>query len=273
MTVTFYATVDADSIRPYMPDVPILLPASSFARKGLRPLRLPAHLTAERAADSGGFVATLTWGDYTYTPAEYVAWLRTWQPTWAATMDYCCEPELGALDVQHRQDRTTEQAWRFWLDYRGEPWAWVPTVQGWTVAQYRAHARDLRPVVRAMQQHYGTASAFRVGIGTLCRRAGVGLIRDVVQAVREELPGVPLHLWGVKLTLLKQGVPPDVVSVDSAAYKGLDQARSLGAWKAHGLTQREYVYKVALPAYRERIRQALETSRTLPLLCQTGVAA
>lgn len=270
--VVFYATIDSDSIRPYMPDVPILLPASSFARKGLRPPVLPPR-TSEVAIDCGGFVATLKWGDYRYTPDEYVAFCAGCAPTWAATMDYCCEPEVVGREglVLERQDRTTEQAWRFWLAYRDRPWVWVPTVQGWEVEDYRRHARDLQPLVRAMRAHYGDGSAFRVGIGTLCRRASVGMIRDVVQAVREELPGVGLHLWGVKLALLKTGAPPDVVSVDSAAWNGMFGS-DLHRRRDSGLTQRRYAYDVALPDYLRKVAAALDATRTLPMFCWRGAA-
>jgi hypothetical protein len=69
--MTFYATIDAGSIRSYMPNVPYLLPASSWARFNLRRPNLPAHVT-HVAADSGGFVATFrNHGVYTYTPQQY----------------------------------------------------------------------------------------------------------------------------------------------------------------------------------------------------------
>lgn len=273
--VVFYATIDVDSVRPYIPAVPVLLPASSFARKGLKPPALPEHVT-ERAVDCGGFVATLRWGDYRYTPDEYVAWCRSVRPSWAATMDYCCEPEvLGAEGlVLHRQDRTTEMAWRFWVGYRDEPWAWVPTVQGWAVDDYRRHARDLAPLVRAMSAHYG-GSAFRVGVGTLCRRASVGMIRDVVCAVREELPGIGLHLWGVKLGLFRSagGVPPGVVSVDSAAWSGPMGKRNRDDYEASGLTQRRWNYERSLPAYRDKIAAALAGTIQRPLFASLGGAS
>lgn len=259
---TFYATIDSDSIRDYMPAVPVMVPVSSFARKGLKPLTLPEQIT-EVSVDPGGFVATFRWGDYRYTPEQYVAFCdaMTPVPTWAATMDYCCEPEVLGKEgiVLERQDRTTEQAWRFWLTYRDRPWPWVPTVQGWTVADYSRHARDLQPLVRAMRGHYGEESAFRVGVGTLCRRASIGMIRDVVAAVRDELPGVPLHLWGVKLTLLQTGLPPGVVSVDSAAWNGFF-GRDLEKRRRSSLTQREYSYRVALPGYLGKVERALETA-------------
>src|SRR5919198_5756842 len=74
--MTFYATIDADSIRSYMPAVPYLLPASSWARYQLRPVRLPRRLR-HVAADCGGFVATRIWGDYRFNPTQYVSWLHT----------------------------------------------------------------------------------------------------------------------------------------------------------------------------------------------------
>jgi hypothetical protein len=254
-----------------------MLPASSFARKGLRPPSLPPGFEdVDVAVDCGGFVATRVWGNYRFTAAQYVEFCRGVRPRWAATMDYCCEDEitLGKPGlVLERQDRTTEQAWRFWLTYRDEPWVWVPTVQGWTVDQYREHARDLKPLVRAMASHYGAGSAFRVGIGTLCRRADEGTIRDVVLAVREQLPGVPLHLWGVKLQLLKSagGPPPGVVSVDSAAWNGFF-GPNLERRRSSRLTQREYAYRVALPAYRAKVEAALNAPRTIPMLARSVAA-
>src|SRR4051812_6421035 len=107
--MVFYATIDADSLRPYMPAVPVMLPASSWARYDLRPPRLPPHVT-ETGADCGGYVATKIWGDYRYGPTRYVAWLASWTPRWAAMMDYCCEDEITSGRpglVLERQRRTT----------------------------------------------------------------------------------------------------------------------------------------------------------------------
>jgi hypothetical protein len=268
--LTFYATIDSDSVRPYMPDVPVLLPASSWARHDMKAPNLPEHIT-ERAADCGGFVATFKWGDYKYTPEQYVDWLGTFAPSWAATMDYCCEPEV--LDnegiVQERQERTTAMAYHFWEQYKSAPWAWVPTIQGWDVADYQRHAHELAPLVAEMQAHYGPSSAFRVGIGTLCRRASPAMIRRVVSAVADELPGVGLHLWGVKLTLFQSpiAVPGSVVSVDSAAWNNLF-GRGLITARQHyrqGMTQREYTYLVALPQYLAKVQTALESPKQLEL--------
>lgn len=230
-------------------------------------------------------MATKIWGDYRYLPAQYVRWLESWDtpPVWAAMMDYCCEEEItGDNDgvIKERQVYTTEYARYFIQQYGYVPWAWVPTVQGWDVASYARHARQLQPLVRQLQSFYtdrpgllydayegedepegmaqalANATDFRVGIGTLCRRASVSDIAAIVAAVAEELPGVPLHLWGVKLGALGRALPSQVASVDSAAWN-----QRFGTYlerqKTSGMTQREFSYKVSLPDYLSKVNRAL----------------
>lgn len=266
--LTFYATVDSDSIRSYIPPVPVMLPASSWARKGMKPPRLPDHIS-EKAADCGGFVATKLWGDYRYTPDQYVEWLSSWNPQWVATMDYCCEDEITTGQsglVRYRQQRTTDMAWHFWQHYRDVPWAWVPTVQGWNVDDYRLHARDLKPLLEEMQRYYGPDSAWRVGIGTLCRRASSRIIFSIIHTVAAELPGIPLHLWGVKLSVIQSSIalPESVVSIDSAAWNGFF-GRYIEKWRGSGLSRREYAYLVTLPEYVEKISHVLSSPKQLSL--------
>ena len=275
----FYATIDAGRVREYMPDVPVLLPASSWARfidrKGrIRVPRLPGHVRV-KAADSGGFVATFrNGGRYTYSPAQYVEWLSAWGPSWAATMDLCCEDEITGDRpgiVRERQEETTRLARHFWEEYRGVPWPWVPTVQGWQVDDYRRHAAELAPLLGEMRRHYGESSPWRVGVGTLCRRADVGMIRRVVRAVSEELPGYRFHLWGVKLALLQSPVPlpAQVASVDSASWTwppGDGGNRRKGAdYRDKGVSRARFEYQVLLPRYLSRVEAALSVPKQIPL--------
>jgi hypothetical protein len=228
------------------------------------PVKLPDHIT-ERAADSGGFVATFKWGDYRYTPTQYADWLATFGPQWAATMDYCCEPEVvGGGLVRERQDRTTAMAYRFWQEYRAAPWAWVPTVQGWEISDYQRHARELAPLINEMSAHYGPASAFRVGIGTLCRRASARMIRQVVEAVAAELPDQKFHLWGVKLALMQDSIamPGGIASVDSGAWHGLFHS-NMHDWKKSGMRRQRWCYSIALPAYLAKLDSALTAPKQL----------
>lgn len=265
----FYYTIGTDEWRPSLLtyDVPILLPASSYARYRLRRVRMPAHIT-DRAADSGGFIATFKWGDYKYSPEEYANWLYGWMPTWAATMDYCCEDEItnGRHGVvRERQEKTTEKAHLFWQEFRDCPWPWVPTIQGWDIEDYRWHAQQLRPLILEMQAHYGEQSAFRVGIGTLCRRINVQLILAILLTVAQELPEVNcFHLWGVKKTFWQQPLAfPFRVSSDSASwnmqgYYG-DFNPEWKRWKAEQAllgfeeSNRTHRYKVLIPRTQAEI--------------------
>jgi hypothetical protein len=272
---TFYATIAVNQTRPWMPDVPYLLPASSWAtvaRKdgSLRPPNLPPHVK-HVAADCGGFVATLKWGDYRYTPQQYVDWLRSFAPAWAATMDYCCEDEITSGKpgiVRERQRRTTDNAQMFFEKYLDI--TWVPTVQGWTVEDYIFHARQLKPVIDLMQARYQGNPHWRVGIGTLCARASTQMIQKVVTAVAQELPGVPLHLWGVKLTTLKSKIAlPQVISVDSAAWMpgglGRTGIEARDERRVMGMKQMEHALHVALPRYVEKFENAIAQPKQ-PLL-------
>lgn len=266
--ITFYVTIDSDSVRSYMPPVPVMLPASSWARKGMRAPKLPCHVT-ERAADCGGYVATKYWGAYRYTPEQYVEWLMSWQPQWAATMDFCCEDEITAGRpglVRQRQERTTEMAWLFWQEYKKVPWAWVPTIQGWEIEDYCWHARQLRPLIEDMRLYYKNNPFWRVGIGTLCRRVSVSLILEIVTSIARELPGIPLHLWGVKLAVLQSPIalPQTVVSVDSAAWNGFF-GRNIENRRHSKLSQREYAYLVSLPRYLQKVKAATCAPKQLSL--------
>ncbi|SRR5579884_758114 len=272
--LTFYPTVSRGEVNRYCAIPRILLVASSFAadevrKYGMVRSALPqphlSEMTVERAADCGGFVSTFKWGGYRYTPEQYVEWLEGWQPQWAATMDYCCEDEITAGApgiVRKRQYLTTEMAHTFWTLFRYASWVWVPTIQGWEVADYVRHAREMRPLIEEMQAFYGPLSAFRVGIGTLCRRASVAMIHEVVNAVSRELPGVPLHLWGIKLGALQAPValPECVKSVDSAAWNGLFRT-GRNEWKSSGLPQRRWIFDVALPRYQAKVEQALSVPK------------
>jgi hypothetical protein len=263
----FYATFDVDSLSSYIPqDIPVLLPASSWARKGLKAPHVPAHIT-RLAADSGGFVASRIWGEYRYSLEQYVTWLLSWRPLWAATMDYCCEPELAVVTEQ-RQRRTTEKAWQAWQHFQQLPFAWVPTIQGWLPEDYRRHAAQLQPLIAEMQATYATNPHWRVGVGTLCRRNDVKTVQAILDAVREVLPGIPLHLWGIKLDALRSLNLAQVVSTDSAAWHGnfrSERAHTREQAQAAHLSLRQYAVTVKLPAYLNRVHAAVAESRRVTL--------
>lgn len=269
MTYQFYATFDASNLASYIPDVPVLLPASSWARKGFTRPALPSHVRV-RAADSGGYVASKFWGEYRYSLQEYVQWLETWSPGWAACMDYCCEPELEQV-TQERQRKTTVNAWEAWNHYKRVSWAWVPTIQGLEPGDYARHAREMKPLIEEMRAYYVDNPAWRVGIGTLCRRISTQEINEITGIVRQVLPGVPLQLWGVKIKALREIDLTDVVSSDSSAWNDMwgDKGKKFHEQaREQGLTRQRYVNTVKLLEYIQRVQEAIKENE---VRCTTDV--
>jgi hypothetical protein len=89
------------------------------------------------------------------------------------------------------------------------------------------------------------------------------MIHQDLRMVSEILPGYPLPLWGVKLTLLQHStpLPASVVSIDIAAWNG-QFGTGIERYRQSGLSQREYAYRVALPAYLATVMAALAKSST-----------
>ena len=286
----FHYTISSKELRPDMPSVPFLLSAASFLRqdsKGRCSLRQPRYLPASpwKGADCGGFTATLKWGGhYRFTPAQYVRWLSTWQPKWAATMDLVCLSENGdypgAAVVKERQCWTTEMARLFWEHYRQISWSctWTPTIQGYTIEEYERHAQELAPLIWEMSRYYSDpgwwndddeegsfGNTFRVGIGSLCRRPAT-FILDVVSRVRTILGSlIPLHIWGAKLRVLQAGIAfPGFVSCDSGAWNGLFGLEH-EARRASGLTVTEYSWQVSYPDYAQKIARAQQKPQQFAL--------
>jgi hypothetical protein len=107
----------------------------------------------------------------------------------------------------------------------------------------------------------GADGHFRVGIGSLCARRNVTEIRTIVRYVSDRFPGVPLHLWGVKIAALRDwhAMPESVVSTDSAAWNGRfgsDLGYIGHEMRRLAMSQRQYGYQVSLPRYLERFAEA-----------------
>lgn len=292
MTVTFYATIDGDSIREqWMPEGGhYLLPASSFLRKGFRTPALPEG--SKVAVDWGGFVVQSKWnGEVRYSIEDYLDWLeRIPGLEWAALWDLPCEPQLApeATEVRRRQRWTAEMAAWFIEEYADCPWAWVPTVQGQTLEDYKRACDDMEPLIRELHEYYlergsdawglademsereaGAILHFRIGVGSLCARKDVNEIREIVEYVAARFPEIDLHLWGVKVAALKDwpdGIPANVASTDSAAWNGrfMSDIPTINAdMLARGMTQREYGYKVQLPKYLGSFARATAVQRVV----------
>ncbi|GHO59193.1 hypothetical protein [Ktedonobacter robiniae] len=279
-----YYTVSAKEVRPDMPTVPVLLPATSFVTKhtdgsvSLRKPRLPDHVRL-RGADCGAYTATTRWnGAYRFTPLQYVQWLSSWHPQWASTFDLCCiEPDgsyPGPAEVKRRQRFTTEMAWYFWERMRQAEWCWCPSIQGFTMSELEQHAYELAPLIRAMHTYYSDPGwgeeedgyHFRIGIGSLCRRLPSKTVHAIVQRVSSIIgPDISLHLWGTKLRFLQTPIQlRGALSLDTGAWNGLF-GREHEARRHSGLTVVEYSWQISQPRYAHKIQQALDAPKQMLL--------
>lgn len=272
--VTFYATIDADglarTLTEQIPSGAYLVSAASWWRKygKLRMTPLPPQCSPI-GGDWGGFHFTRKLG-LTMPPfslAELAEWYAAMGVTWGAATDYCVAQDTGSDVVRDCQDRTTAAAWEAWQSQRAAPLAWVPTVQGAGVEDYRRHARQLRLLVTEMAAHYGPDGGFRVGVGSLVGR-DARTVRAIAVVVAAELPGIPLHLWGVKQQASRGGLPLEVASLDTAAWNRQtgpkDRARH-DAWRGVE-PRRAWAYREALPQYRAEVEAAIGEAFQYPLI-------
>ena len=89
-------------------------------------------------------------------------------------------------------------------------------------------------------------------------------VQAILNAVREVLPSVPLHLWGIKLDALRSINLSQVTSSDSAVWHQSMYARDEIEIKARqaGMSMRRYKVLVNLPDYEAKVQQAVaESSR------------
>lgn len=159
------------------------------------------------ALDSGGFSELSLYGGWRTTPEEYDAAVKRYdqeigQLEWAAGMDWMCEADMLArtgLTVEEHQRRAVanfvklQQLWAEGDDPDRHPEApYMPTVQGQTVEDY-LRCWDMFGEAGVDLSNYPS-----VGAGSVCRRQHTGEIRDILDALRDRDPDVPLHGYGVK---------------------------------------------------------------------------
>jgi hypothetical protein len=176
-------------------------------------------------------------------------------------------------ETRVRQIRTSLMAYTLWDHYRDAVACWVPVIQGGgQLSDYIWHTRLLLPLIREMQEYYGPSSGFRVGIGALAGRSPREIV-EIVTVVASLVPtGTPLHLFVVGLRDFERSPASfpsslSVLSVDSSNWNGQrvrGKVPGRKAWQESGLTQLQYGYVVALPAYEEKLQAAWARVQRLP---------
>lgn len=157
--------------------------------------RLP-RAAAPWALDSGAFTDISLAGEFTTTPAAYVAAVRRYrdeigQLDWAAPQDHMCEPWVLARSsiastVADAQAVTIRSVLE--LRHLAADLPIIPVLQGQTTDDYRRHADAY------LAAGVDLEAEATVGLGSVCRRQNTDDIGRVVAA----LDGVALHGFGVK---------------------------------------------------------------------------
>jgi hypothetical protein len=149
------------------------------------------------ALDSGAFSQIDTYGRWETEPEEYADAVRRYRDeihglTWAAPMDWMCEPHMLAktgLTIRAHQELTVQSV----LDLReiapGLPFA--PVIQGWDLQSYV----DCIRLYESAGMDLGAEPI--CGLGSVCRRQGADEIGQIVTTLADDFH-LNLHGFGIK---------------------------------------------------------------------------
>lgn len=251
-------------VRPYLPRLaPAVMVSYHYARQMSEPPPLPLLV------DSGGFVALFKGsqvreegglgaivvaregGEEEIVRPQAVLELQERVADVAFSLDLPIAPGMAEGEARMRQRLTVANARWALANRRRRDLPLYAVVQAWDVESARACARE-----------YAGAGFAGVAIGGLVPRArDIDLVLAIVAAVREEIGGLPLHVFGLgRPDLVERLFAAGVDSVDSSAYVQLAAEGRL--W---GQPRR-----LADPSPAERLHLALcnlatATGRALPL--------
>ena len=207
--------------------------------------------------DSGGFPSSFLYNGYNRSDLEYLHFVRKTKADLFALRDYPCEPQILQkynVTVKDQIHRTLEHHIKLLelserLEIKAKP---IPVIQGWKIPDY-LYCIDL------FKEH-GLITDY-MAIGSTCRRTAVKETRNVILAVREELPNsIKLHAFGVKLSVLNNKAVWDALySADSSAWDfwARFEKRPLDTFNKSLETCRKYLEKI------ERLRRFFENQKVL----------
>jgi tRNA-guanine family transglycosylase len=251
-------------IQPYLPRLAQAVMVSfHYARQISMPLRVPLFV------DSGGFaslfdsarirkldglgVLEIASEDNLLTihPRDVLE-LQERIADVAFTLDFPIPPNMEKKEARRRQRLTIANSLWALANRRRKDLPLFASVQGWDAESARECARE-----------YGHCGFDGIAIGGLVPRArSLSLVLSIVEAVRGEVPDLPLHVFGLgKPGMTERLFDVGVDSVDSSSYVKL---------AADGRLWSHPEYHVKDPSPIERLHLALcnlatATGRTLPL--------
>jgi hypothetical protein len=200
----------------------------------------------KRWLDCGGFTLLNKYGDYPFTVANYANLVAATRPTFYATMDYPCEPNINRTmalrDNRQRIKATVDMAAQLMaMGPMIDTGTAVPVLQGYTLDEYLYclelyHRRGLvRPYM---------------AVGSMCKRSNDVEILDLLPPIYEAAvsAGVKrLHLFGLKLSDVLKPLHGMIWSRDSAAVLFAPDAATKRRWGgrrwARGQKEKRYAFE------------------------------
>lgn len=167
--------------------------------------------------DSGAFTTIAKHGDYPEAPEAYAAQIKRWSGNGnllaAVSQDYMCEPhmlERTGLTISEHQRLTIERYDALMVSDVGGVYI-MPVLQGYHPRDYVSHIRQYGDRLKP---------GMWVGVGSVCKRnSDIGVIEEVLWAIKRARPDLRLHGFGVKITALSSPVVRKLLhSADSMAW-------------------------------------------------------
>ena len=205
----------------------IMMPTGYFLNKKGKFTRNPFIPDCKQwFLDSGGFSLLSKWNNYPFGVEEYAILIKEKKPTYAAIMDYACEPELTitaktkehsknfCMPVRKRIELTVRNAELLIenYDFNGTTTI-IPVIQGWKLDDYK-YCIDL--------YHKKGLLTDYVAFGSMCRRLKIREVRRFVVKLTDYLwrfCDARTHFFGFKISFLKDlAIQERIYSADTAAW-------------------------------------------------------
>jgi hypothetical protein len=186
-------------------------PQFMFSLRRLKDRQSPAPFEGrDWIMDSGAFSEITINGKYTYTTDEYLHYVEMHQPGLYFNMDFMCEPfvlEKTGGTVKEHQQKSIDNQIKIMdrMDHYDITGQFAGCIQGWELKDYIEHIDMLKA--------QGCITS-KMGVGSVCRRKNTGDIVNILQAVKEALPNVKLHGFGIKTQALQY--PSICAALDSS---------------------------------------------------------
>ncbi|MFE4601122.1 hypothetical protein ACFRKE_09710 [Kitasatospora indigofera] len=242
--------------------VPLMLSVNALARYRSRGERFPSARCLW-ALDSAGFSQIGRHGEFLLDPDEYGGMVYRLMddfgapPVFASVQDWMTEPQILArsgFGLRRHQEFTVDSYLYLTEQFGQAPW--IPILQGQSVEDYVEHCR--------MYERAGVdlAQAFRVGVGSVCRRQGTRATGHILATLAGR--GYALHGFGIKSDGLDRH-GHHLVSADSYAWSAGARRRNIRlAGCAHRSADCRNCRAYAM-AWRGAVVEKLKTPKQLTL--------